>query len=124
MVNFVSTVSSALAATSLLSLAAAHPGEKHDHAHIKRQIDARQLRAAAAKRSLSACENSLKHRDLMVRSVQRRANALQSLREKRSISVSKFHSFQTCNLDNRYLIFIKTPRSSAVISPTSRLSKP
>ena len=89
MVNFASTVSSALAAASLLSLATAHPGEKHDHAHVKRQIDARQLRAAAAKRSLGACENSLKHRDLMARSVQRRANALNSLRSKRGISVSK-----------------------------------
>ncbi|KAK7179137.1 hypothetical protein DPSP01_012212 [Paraphaeosphaeria sporulosa] len=106
MVNFASTVSSALAATSLLSLAAAHPGEKHDHAHIKRQIDARQLRAAAAKRSLGACESSLKHRDLMARSVQRRANALQSLREKRGISVnskklrrdlSDLQAFETVN---------------------------
>ncbi|KAJ4357797.1 uncharacterized protein N0V89_002373 [Didymosphaeria variabile] len=106
MVNFASTVSSALAAASLLSLAAAHPGEKHDHVHIKRQIDARQLRAAAAKRSLGACENSLKHRDLMARSVQRRANALDSLREKRGISVnskklrrdlSDLQSFETVN---------------------------
>ena len=96
MVNFASTVSSALTAILLLSAAVAHPGEKHDHAHVKRQIDARTLRTAAAKRSLSACENSLKHRDLMARSIQRRANALQSLREKRGISVSM------CNL---YLYF-------------------
>ena len=92
MVNFVSAVGSALAATSLLSLTAAHPGEKHDHAHIKRQIDARQLRAAAAKRSLGACEGSLKHRDLMARSVQRRADALQNLRKKRGISTGKSNS--------------------------------
>ena len=98
MVNFASTLSSALAATSLLSLAAAHPGEKHDHAHIKRQIDARQLRAAAAKQSLGACENSLKHRDLMARSVQRRANALNSLREKRGISVSKSKPLADCSM--------------------------
>ena len=89
MVNFACTVSTALAVTSLFSLAVAHPGEKHDHAKIKRQIDARGLRATAAKRSLSACENSIKHRSLMERSVARRARTLNRLREKRGTNVSK-----------------------------------
>lgn len=89
MVKFASTVSTALAVSSLLGFAVAHPGEKHDHAKIKRQIDARGLRAAAAKRSLSACENSNKHRSLMERSVARRARTLNRLREKRGTNVSE-----------------------------------
>jgi hypothetical protein len=66
----------------------AHPGEKHDLVQVKRQIDARGLRAAAAKRSLSSCQNSLQHRDLMQRSMARRAYALNELREKRGIATS------------------------------------
>lgn len=89
MVNFASIISGAVAASSLLGFASAHPGEKHDMSHVKRQIDARQLRAAAAKRSLSNCQNSLKHRELMQRSMARRAQALNDLREKRGIKVSK-----------------------------------
>jgi len=89
MVNFASIVSGAMAATSLVGLAAAHPGEKHDMAHVKREIDARQLRAAAAKRSLSQCQNTLKHRQLMQRSAERRAKALKDLREKRGIDASE-----------------------------------
>jgi hypothetical protein len=89
MVNFASIFSGAIAATSLISSVVAHPGEKHDHAKIKRDIDVRGMRAAAAKRSLGACENSLKHRDLMQRSMSRRAAALNKLRQKRGISVSK-----------------------------------
>ncbi|KAF2690896.1 aromatic compound dioxygenase [Lentithecium fluviatile CBS 122367] len=88
MVNFASIVSGAVAASSLLGMAAAHPGEHHDMSHIKRQIDARQMRAAAAKRSLSKCQNSLKHRDLMARSMARRANVMNELRQKRGIQVN------------------------------------
>ncbi|PSN68623.1 aromatic compound dioxygenase [Corynespora cassiicola Philippines] len=77
-----------MAAGSLVGLVAAHPGEKHDMALLKRQIDARQLRAAAAKRSLSQCQDTLRHRDLMLRSMQRRAKALHSLRGKRGINAS------------------------------------
>ena len=89
MVNFASIVSGAVAASSFLGMAAAHPGEKHDMHHVRRQIDARQMRAAAAKRSLGNCQNSLKHRELMQRSMARRAQALNELREKRGIEVSK-----------------------------------
>ncbi|KAF2134973.1 GPI anchored dioxygenase-like protein [Dothidotthia symphoricarpi CBS 119687] len=86
MVNFVSILSGAVAATSLISTVAAHPGEHHDHAQIKREIDIRQMRAAAAKRSLETCQGSLRHRDLMARSVARRSNALNKLRQKRNIA--------------------------------------
>lgn len=89
MVKLASAISSTLATASLLGLTLAHPGEKHDHAKIRREVHARDLRAAAAKRSLGACENSIKHRSLMERSVARRAQTLNSLREKRGISVSK-----------------------------------
>jgi hypothetical protein len=89
MVNFVSIIGGAIAVSSLAGFAVAHPGEHHDMNHVKRQIDARGLRAAAAKRSLSNCQNNLKHRELMQRSVQRRAQALNTLREKRGINGSK-----------------------------------
>ncbi|KAF1997618.1 aromatic compound dioxygenase [Amniculicola lignicola CBS 123094] len=86
MVNFGSIVGGALAVSSLASFAVAHPGEKHDMDHVKRQIDARQLRAAASKRSLANCQNSLKHRELMQRAIARRAATLNQLREKRGIN--------------------------------------
>ncbi|KAH7366617.1 Intradiol ring-cleavage dioxygenase [Pyrenochaeta sp. MPI-SDFR-AT-0127] len=86
MVNFASIITGAAAATSLISTVVAHPGEKHDLLKVKRQIDVRGMRAAAAKRSLSNCQDSLKHRALMQRSMTRRANALNELREKRGIA--------------------------------------
>lgn len=93
MVNFASIVSGAVTASSLLGMVAGHPGEKHDLAKVKREIDARGLRAAAAKRSLANCENTLKHRQLEQRSHARRAKALNELREKRGITVSTYYSF-------------------------------
>jgi hypothetical protein len=89
MVNIASIVSSAIAASSLLSLTVAHPGEKHDLAKVKREVDALGARAAAAKRSLSQCQTSLKHRELMQRSVDRRAQRLAELRKKHNIQASK-----------------------------------
>jgi hypothetical protein len=88
MVNFAPIVSGA-AAASLLGIVVSHPGEYYDMDHIKREIDARQGHAAAAKRSLGACQNSIKHRDLMSRSTARRAHVLNELREKRGIQASK-----------------------------------
>lgn len=89
MVNFTSIINSSLVAASLFNLAAAHPGEKQDHFGISRRIDARQLHAAAAKRSLEPSENYLEHLDLLARSLQRRVNALNTLPQKRGISNSK-----------------------------------
>lgn len=86
MVNFASIFSSAVVASSLIGSAVAHPGEKHDMTHVKRQIDIRQLRAVAAKRSLENCQDSLQHRSLMQRSHTRRSEALSALRQKRSIN--------------------------------------
>lgn len=56
MVKFASILSGAVVGSSLIGGAFAHPGEKHDMAHVKRQIDARQMRAAAAKRSSRAAK--------------------------------------------------------------------
>ena len=88
MVNIASILAGAAAATSFISTVAAHPGEKHDHVKIKREIDVRGLRAAAAKRSLAECQDTLKHRSLMRRAEARRANTLDALREKRGITAS------------------------------------
>ncbi|KAI4707146.1 hypothetical protein J4E89_008085 [Alternaria sp. Ai002NY15] len=86
MVNLALVLTSAAAATSLFSTVLAHPGETHDHAKIKREIEVRGLRAAAAKRSLAICQDTLKHRSLMQRSEERRANTLDELRRKRGIT--------------------------------------
>jgi hypothetical protein len=93
MVKFASILAGATVATSLVSTVYAHPGEKHDLVQVKRQIDVRGLRAAAAKRSLSICQNSLQHRDLMQRSMIRRSNTLHDIREKRGIATSMIPTF-------------------------------
>ncbi|KAF9701609.1 hypothetical protein EKO04_001015 [Ascochyta lentis] len=93
MVNFASILSGAVAASALIGGAVAHPGEKHDMAHVKRQIDARQVRAAAARRSLDNCQDYLQHRSLMQRSHARRSEALNALRQKRGIN-SKSKKFR------------------------------
>jgi len=89
MVNLSPTFSCAFIVPFLLWMSAAHPGEKHDNYHVKKQIDARQMRAAAAKRSLDQCQATIGHQDLMARSMARRAQVLNELREKRGISISK-----------------------------------
>jgi hypothetical protein len=88
MVNLASILTSTAAAASLINTVIAHPGEKHNHVKIKREIEVRGLRAAAAKRSLAGCQDTLKHRSLMRRSEARRANTLDALREKRGITTS------------------------------------
>jgi hypothetical protein len=79
----------AVAAVCLAAPAVAHPGEKHDPHVVKREIHARDTMAAAAKRSLGGCENSLHARELNKRSVARRARTVNQLREKRGITASK-----------------------------------
>lgn len=64
---------------------AAHPGEKHDADHMKREIVARDNAARVAARSLAACGNSASALALKRRSIQRRAEAVKSLRQKRNI---------------------------------------
>ncbi|KAG9191606.1 hypothetical protein G6011_10340 [Alternaria panax] len=86
LVNFASILTSAAAATFLVGTVAAHPGEKHDHVKIKREIDARGMRTAAAKRSLAECQDTFKHHSLMRSAEERRANTLDALRHKRGIT--------------------------------------
>jgi len=89
MVSF-SKIFGTVVAASMISSVIAHPGEHHDADDLKRQIAARQQMASAAKRSLSACASTLRHRQLNTRSVSRRANIARDLREKRGITSSEF----------------------------------
>ncbi|KAF2108121.1 putative GPI anchored dioxygenase [Lophiotrema nucula] len=135
MVNFVSILSSTLAASSLAGLVASHPGEKHDMAHVKREIDVRQMRAAAAKRSLGQCQSNLKHRQLMQRSVERRSKNLQTLREKRGIAAQSkklkrdlalLQSFEAINHNQTSLVSYdtSTPESTVFSANTSCILAP
>lgn len=112
MVNLASILTSAAAATSLFSTVLAHPGEAHDHAKIKREIEARGLRAAAAKRSLAGCQDTLKHRSLMQRSEERRANTMDELRRKHGITASMLSS-------NVPTLFPTTMTKTSMQSPKS-----
>ncbi|KAJ5288651.1 Intradiol ring-cleavage dioxygenase [Penicillium angulare] len=77
----------------LVAHALCHPGEVHDATTVKNDIDARGLMAAAARRSLDACSTSIEARDLHTRSISRRANAVQKLRQERGI-VGKAQKFR------------------------------
>ncbi|KAF2090984.1 aromatic compound dioxygenase [Saccharata proteae CBS 121410] len=71
------------------SLALAHPGEKHDHAHVKREIQQRDHLAARSASSLAKCAGSIKARALQERAVARRAATAEKLRAQRGISDRK-----------------------------------
>lgn len=88
MVN-ISKLASALAATSIISSAVAHPGEHHEKRELDNHITQRQAAAAAGKRSLGACENSARRRDLESRNIARRAQTAKDLRAKRGIKTRK-----------------------------------
>lgn len=79
----------AVAAACLAAPAIAHPGEKHDPHVVKREIHARDVMAAHAKRSLNACENTSQARELNKRSIARRSQTVKKLRQKRGITASK-----------------------------------
>ncbi|KAJ5660501.1 hypothetical protein N7507_006952 [Penicillium longicatenatum] len=76
----------AVAAACLAAPVVAHPGEKHDPHVVKRELHARDYAAAAAKRSLAGCENSLHARELAKRNVARRSQKVQNLRKKRGVT--------------------------------------
>ncbi|KAI0814395.1 Intradiol ring-cleavage dioxygenase [Xylaria sp. FL0064] len=76
----------ALASASLLAgFATAHPGESHDHVKMKREILARDNAAVVGARSLGSCSNSAASQALKARSIQRRAEAVKNIRQKRGI---------------------------------------
>lgn len=105
----------AIAAACLAAPAIAHPGEKHDPHHLKREIHARDVMAAAGKRSLGGCESTLHARELTKRNVARRAHTVQKLRQKRGITSgmqsSPFHLPGSIDLDrNRNLTVRSTSK--------------
>ncbi|KAI0434615.1 Intradiol ring-cleavage dioxygenase [Xylaria sp. FL1042] len=76
----------ALASASLLAgFATAHPGESHDHVKMKRELLARDNAAAIGARSLGSCSNSAASQALKARAIQRRAEAVKNIRQKRGI---------------------------------------
>ncbi|KAI3339932.1 Intradiol ring-cleavage dioxygenase [Ustulina deusta] len=77
----------ALASASLLAgYATAHPGESHDHIKMKRELVARDNGAAVGARSLGSCSNSAASQALKARSIQRRAEKVKNIRQKRGIT--------------------------------------
>lgn len=77
--------------TTGLALAAgvlAHPGEKHSNEHIRREIEVRDLHAAHGARALSQCAGSSTARRLKQRSVQRRSERVNAIREARGIKAN------------------------------------
>lgn len=87
MVSF-SKISVGLACSAAMGVFA-HPGEQHPgHEHIRREIEARDHNAALGARALSQCSNTASARRLKQRSVQRRAETVNSLRKARGIEVN------------------------------------
>ncbi|KAJ5698845.1 hypothetical protein N7462_000850 [Penicillium macrosclerotiorum] len=78
----------AVVAACLVAPVMSHPGEKHDPHVVKREVIERDAMAAAAKRALGGCENSLHARELNKRSIARRARTVKQLREKRGVTAS------------------------------------
>ncbi|KAM0324978.1 hypothetical protein ACHAPQ_008164 [Fusarium lateritium] len=72
----------------LAQLASSHPGEKHDHEHIKRQIQARDNVANLGQRSLNSCSGSQHAHALKARSISRRARKVQQLRKRLGIKTA------------------------------------
>lgn len=72
-------------AAACIAPAAAHPGEKHDHAEVEREIAAREHWAHAGKRSLDACSNKESARRFAAHNAARRARIALELRAKAGI---------------------------------------
>lgn len=67
----------------------AHPGEaKPSNEHIRREIEIRDMNAALGARALGQCSNSASARRMKQRSVKRRAETVNKLREARGIKVN------------------------------------
>ncbi|KAF2759166.1 aromatic compound dioxygenase, partial [Pseudovirgaria hyperparasitica] len=68
----------------------AHPGEVHDHAQVKREIQVRDHLASKAARSLGNCAGTIKARALEQRAITRRAATAERLRKARGITMSPY----------------------------------
>ncbi|RMD42460.1 hypothetical protein DV735_g2672, partial [Chaetothyriales sp. CBS 134920] len=84
--HFAQLLALGVSAIGLIAPVASHPGEVHNVARVKRDIAARNHHAAAGKRSLDRCSNSLKARQLESRNIARRAKTTRDLRAKRGIT--------------------------------------
>ena len=80
---------SKVAIAAFTGLVAAHPGEKHDAHHLKREIAARDNYARFGARSLANCAGSTQAQALKARSIERRAKRVDNLRQKRGITGGK-----------------------------------
>ncbi|KAL0938629.1 GPI anchored protein [Colletotrichum truncatum] len=73
------------AGLALCGYVAAHPGEHHDHHEMKRNIQLRDNVAAIGQRSLNSCSNSAGAQKMKARAVQRRAQKVKEIREKKGL---------------------------------------
>jgi hypothetical protein len=89
MLNLGPLFTAALAGSSLLGVALAHPGETHSAEKVKKSIDARDLGMLHSKRVVDKCAKAPNYRALQARAAARRSMAAQILREKRGIVHSK-----------------------------------
>lgn len=80
---------SKLSGLALVASAIAHPGEKHSAAKLKRDLAIRDAHAQMGARSLAQCQNSAGSQALKQRSIQRRADTVNALREKRGIKKTR-----------------------------------
>jgi len=83
------------AVASLFFLTTAHPGEHHDHEHVRREIQQRDHLSSRAARSLSQCAGSTKARSLKERATNRRAITAERLRKERGIQAGHCECKQT-----------------------------
>lgn len=109
MVNY-SKLTSGLVAATLLGLTAAHPGEHHDHAAIEHSVRQRESLAKHTRRSVDSCAGTADHKALMARSIARRVNQLDKLRQKRGLEVRP-HKYRR---DLATLQEFETGRSDAI----------
>lgn len=105
-----SKLTSGLVAATLLGLAAAHPGEHHDHAAIEHSVRQRESLAKHTRRSVDNCAGTADHKALMARSIARRADQLDKLRQKRGLEVKP----QKYRRDLATLQEFETGRSDAI----------
>lgn len=92
---------SKMAVAALAGFAAAHPGEKRDEKKMKREIVARDNHARVGARSLAQCGNADYAKALKTRSVQRRAEKVQSIRKERGIKSGKLNLNILCRVESR-----------------------
>lgn len=77
------------AAAVVANLAAAHPGEKHSAEEIQREILARDNAADIGARALNTCSGSAASQAMKKRSVERRAETVKKLRERKGLKSTK-----------------------------------